>query len=134
MAEKENRNLKVLIIETMQTVRQLLATILAGEYSELLFADNADDGYRMALSERPDVIITDDLLPRSGGSNICERIRSNPDLCATPVILTTAWGSSSGPGCRLAGERPRFTRSGLTIWMRKSDSSGFRKKMKRLSS
>lgn len=94
MAEVKNSNLRVLVIETMETIRQLMATILAGEYNELLFAEDADDGYRMALAERPDVIITDDLLPRSGGRNVCEQVRRNPDLKAIPVIVTSAWGSS----------------------------------------
>jgi len=93
MAEVKNSNLRVLVIETMETIRQLMATILAGEYNELLFAEDADDGYRMALAERPDVIITDDLLPRSGGRNICERVRRNQDLKAIPVIVMTAMRS-----------------------------------------
>jgi len=94
MADMKNGNLKVLVIETMQTVRQLMATVLAGEYKELLFAEDADEGYRIAVAERPDVIITDDFLARSGGRNVCERVRGNPDLGATPVIITTARGSS----------------------------------------
>jgi len=94
MTEGKISNLKVLIIETTQTVRQLMATILEGEYRELLFAEDADDGYQIALTERPDVIITDDLLARSGGLNICERVRDNPELRATPVIVMTASGSS----------------------------------------
>lgn len=36
MAEMKSGNLKVLVIEIMQTVRQLMATTLAGEYKELL--------------------------------------------------------------------------------------------------
>ena len=94
MAEIKSGNLKVLVIETMQTVRQLMATILAGDYKELLFAEDADEGYRMAVAKQPDVIITDDFLARSGGPNVCERVRENPDLRATPVIVTTARGSS----------------------------------------
>ena len=94
MADMKSGNLKVLIIETMQTVRQLMATILAGEYKELLFAEDADEGYRIAVAERPDVIITDDFLARSGERNACERVRGNSELKATPVIVTTARGSS----------------------------------------
>jgi CheY-like chemotaxis protein len=94
MTEVKKGNLKVLIIETMQTVRQLMATILAGEYKELLFAEDSDEGYRLAMAKRPDVIITDDFLARSGGRNVCERVRGNPDLRDTPVIITTARGSS----------------------------------------
>ena len=94
MTERKISDLKVLVIESTEAVRQLMATILEGEYRELLFAEDADAGYGMAQAERPDVIITDDLLPRSGGRNVCERIRGNPELSATPVIVMTAWGSS----------------------------------------
>ena len=41
------------------------------------------------------MIITDDLLARSGGLNICQRVRGNPELADTPVIVMTARGSSA---------------------------------------
>ena len=85
---------KVLVIETTETVRNLFSTILAGEYDELLLAADAEAGYRMALAERPDVIITDYLLPRPAGRCVCERVRENPELRNTPVIITTSWGIS----------------------------------------
>lgn len=85
---------KVLVIESTEPVRRLMATILEGEFGAVLFAKNAAEGYWMALSERPDVIIADYLLPRSGRACVCERIRENPDLRDTSVIITTSWGSS----------------------------------------
>ena len=43
-----------------------MATILSGEYKELLFTEDVDEVYRIALAERPAVIITDNFLARSG--------------------------------------------------------------------
>ena len=85
---------KVLVIETTETVRNLFSTIFAGEYDELFLAADAEAGYQMALAERPDVIITDYLLPRAKGRCVCERVRQNPELKNTPVIVTTSWGIS----------------------------------------
>jgi CheY-like chemotaxis protein len=85
---------KILVIETSKTVRSLFSTILAGEYDELLLAADTEAGYRMALAERPDVIITDYPLPRPAGPCVCERIRENPELRNTPIIVTTSWGIS----------------------------------------
>jgi CheY-like chemotaxis protein len=40
------------------------------------------------------VIITDYPLPRPAGPCVCERIRENPELRNTPIIVTTSWGIS----------------------------------------
>jgi CheY-like chemotaxis protein len=94
MAKSNNTVNKVLVIETTETVRNLFSTILAGEYDQLLFTTDAEAGYRMALAERPDVIITDYLLPRPRGRCVCERVREHPELSNTPVVVTTSWGIS----------------------------------------
>lgn len=94
MASLKDTVKKNLVIETSKTVRSLFSTILAGEYDELLLAADTEAGYRMALAERPDVIITDYPLPRPAGPCVCERIRENPELRNTPVIVTTSWGIS----------------------------------------
>lgn len=94
MANLRDTVKKVLVIETTESVRSLFSTILVCEFDELLLAADADTGYQMALAERPDVIITDYLLPRSEGRCVCERVRQNPKLRNTPVIVTTSWGVS----------------------------------------
>lgn len=94
MASLKGTVKKILVIETSKTVRSLFSTILAGEYDELLLAADTEAGYRMALAERPDVIITDYPLPRPAGPCVCERIRENPELRNTPIIVTTSWGIS----------------------------------------
>ena len=90
---------KVLVIETTETVRNLFSTILAGEYDELLLAADAEAGYRMALAERPDVIITDYLLPRPAGRCVCERVRENPELRNTPVAINWSGSRSVAKTC-----------------------------------
>ena len=94
MANLKDAGRKVLVIETTETIRNLFSTILAGEYDQLLFTTDAEAGYRMALAERPDVIITDYLLPRPKGRCVCERVREHPELSNTPVVVTTSWGIS----------------------------------------
>ena len=94
MANLKDAGRKVLVIETTETIRNLFSTILAGEYDQLLFTTDAEAGYRMALAERPDVIITDYLLPRPEGRCVCERVREHPELSNTPVVVTTSWGIS----------------------------------------
>lgn len=94
MANLKNTVKKVLVIEPTETVRNLFSTILAGECEELILTGDAEAGYRLAHAERPDVIITDYLLPRPNGHCVCERVRQNPELKNTPVIVTTSWGIS----------------------------------------
>jgi len=50
MTEGKISNLKILVIETTQTIRQLMGTVLEGEYREVLFAEDADEGSRIAIA------------------------------------------------------------------------------------
>lgn len=86
--------IKLLVIETTESVRRLMATILEADYDEVLYAVDADEGYHLALTARPDVIITDYRLPHSEERCVCARVRGTPALRTTPVVVTTSWGSS----------------------------------------
>ncbi|WP_417377959.1 response regulator [Gimesia sp.] len=54
-----------------------------------LTAHTGQQGYEMAVEHRPDVIITDLVLPETEGIYIVRRIRSNPSLSEIPVIVLT---------------------------------------------
>ena len=71
-----------------------MATILEADYDEVLYAVDAEEGYHLALTARPDVIITDYRLPRSEERCVCARVRATPAIRTTPVVVTTSWGSS----------------------------------------
>jgi ligand-binding sensor domain-containing protein/signal transduction histidine kinase/DNA-binding response OmpR family regulator len=79
----------ILIVEDNFALRAYLASMLAGEY-RVLEAPDGEAGYQMAKEEMPDLIISDIVMPRCGGIELCKKIKSEPHLSHIPVILLTA--------------------------------------------
>jgi len=55
-----------------------------------LVATDGPSGIEMAKAERPDLILLDVLMPEMSGLEVCRRLRAEPRLAATPVVLLTA--------------------------------------------
>ena len=79
----------LLIADDNSEIRHWLANELATEY-RILQAENGKNAYTMALSEHPDLLISDVIMPGMDGFELCEKIRKNPNISSLPVILLTA--------------------------------------------
>jgi CheY-like chemotaxis protein len=53
-------------------------------------ADNGEDGVKIAVCERPDLIICDIDLPRLDGYGLVRTLNTCPVFCRTPLIAVTA--------------------------------------------
>ncbi|HEX2905912.1 MAG TPA: response regulator [Phototrophicaceae bacterium] len=56
----------------------------------VLSASNGEEALEMVQIHWPDVILMDDLLPLLAGSEVCYRLKQNPDTAQIPVILVSA--------------------------------------------
>jgi two-component system cell cycle sensor histidine kinase/response regulator CckA len=63
---------------------------LEKEGYQILTAVNGVKGLEMAMSEYPDLIISDVMMPDISGIEMCRQIRATPDLYNTPVLLVSA--------------------------------------------
>lgn len=79
----------VLIVEDNSEIRHWLATEFSSLY-RILEADNGKDAYGKALSEHPDLVVSDVIMPGMDGFELCARIRKNPNISSLPIILLTA--------------------------------------------
>jgi len=62
---------------------------------DVLEAVNGDQVLDIFMSERPDVIILDVIMPGPDGFEVCREIRANPHACATPIIMISANASEA---------------------------------------
>lgn len=80
---------RVLVVEDQDDLRQLLKNLLEPEYE----VTTAPDG-RAALDEitkaPPDLVVSDIMMPRLSGTELCRHMKSTPLLRAIPIILLTA--------------------------------------------
>ena len=86
---------KILIVDDEIYVQALLKQVLedfANAGVELLVASEGQEAWDVVQAEKPDLIILDLMLPRMSGYEICQRIKSNPDLSGIYIIMLTARG------------------------------------------
>ncbi|HZG51688.1 MAG TPA: response regulator [Pyrinomonadaceae bacterium] len=86
---------KILVAEDDEVARQLLCMTLERQGFEVLTAEDGLKAYELALSLLPDLIITDVSMPGADGAHLVRRVRDTEKLAATPIIVTTGFGTGS---------------------------------------
>jgi DNA-binding response OmpR family regulator len=57
---------------------------------DVVEARDGDEALRLALELTPDLLVLDVMMPKLGGYELTRRIRNEPGISGTPVILLTA--------------------------------------------
>lgn len=84
--------MKILIIEDDQRVAELIQRGLEEQSFETTLAYDGLSGKKLAMQHNYDLIITDVILPKLDGIDLCRQIReSKPDI---PIIMLTALGTT----------------------------------------
>lgn len=86
---------KILVIDDNAELLELLRVLLEqrGGYQTVLSADGTD-GLFQALSDPPDLVISDVMMPDVSGYEICRQLRANPSTASVPIIILTARGQT----------------------------------------
>ncbi len=90
MNESWSDGRRVLVIEDDESIREGLADALRSEGLEVLTAADGRRGLELGLSEDPDLILLDLMLPDLDGFEVLRRLRE--DHVETPVLVLTARG------------------------------------------
>lgn len=80
----------VLIVEDNDKNMKLARDVLQAKGYATLEAVNGEDGVRLALKHRPDLVLMDIQLPDINGVEAFTRIRANADTANIPVVAFTA--------------------------------------------
>lgn len=74
-----------------------LCNYLKKELSEynIIISNSGNEAWDRLLITRPDVVITDLIMPDGSGQDLCKRIKSNPETEYIPVIILTSESSES---------------------------------------
>jgi DNA-binding response OmpR family regulator len=91
----------ILIVEDNEDFRFYLKDNLRHYYSIIEAADGKE-GWRKALAEHPDLIVSDISMPAMDGMELCKKISTDERTAQIPVILLTAM---TGEGAELNGLR-----------------------------
>lgn len=82
--------MKVLIIDDEEDIRYVCGSsleMIGG--ADVIEADGGQRGLELALSEKPDAILLDMIMPEMDGAATIAALKKNPDTAAIPVIFLT---------------------------------------------
>ena len=89
---------RILIVDDHDDIRRLIRLTLefAGYAEQLLEAADGESALKLARLHRPDIILTDVMMPgTTSGLSLCREITADPLLAGTAVIMISAAGQSS---------------------------------------
>lgn len=79
----------VLVVDDEESLCELLAEVLAGDY-DVIKAFNGKTAFELAKAEKPDLIVSDVMMPHMSGVELLKALRDDPDTAHIPVILLSA--------------------------------------------
>jgi Signal transduction histidine kinase len=79
----------ILLVDDEPEILVLLSDLLKANYNTI-FAANGIEAYEKVISYKPDLVVSDVMMPEMDGIEFCSKIRENFDTSHLPMILLTA--------------------------------------------
>ncbi|GGG33661.1 hybrid sensor histidine kinase/response regulator [Hymenobacter glacieicola] len=79
----------LLIVEDNDDLRQYLGQLFAADYEVTAVADGVE-GWELTQNRLPDLVLSDIMMPRRNGLELCQLIKQHPKTLHIPVVLLTA--------------------------------------------
>lgn len=83
---------RILIIEDEPDFVTFLSALLNDNGYETLTAVDGEEGFRLAMEEKPDLITLDMTMPKQSGVRTFRDLKDDPELKEIPVVIITAIG------------------------------------------
>lgn len=95
---------KVLVVEDTPSELELVSTYLKDGGYSVVVAIDAKTAITKALEQKPDIIVTDVVMPGMSGFELCRSLKNNPETKAIPIIICSSknqeidrlWGMKQG--------------------------------------
>ena len=84
---------KIMIAEDDTSLREIYSIRLTAEGYEVCSAGDGEEALSVAAQTRPDLILSDVMMPKISGFDMLDIIRSTPELAQTKIIMMTALSS-----------------------------------------
>ena len=81
----------ILVVDDTPALLDVVRTALEGEGYRVVTCLESREAVRLALQERPDVVMLNVVMPEVSGWEVLAQLRADPDFARTPVIVCTAY-------------------------------------------
>ena len=93
---------KVMVVEDDASLREIYSIRITAEGYDVVSAGDGEEALAVAVREKPDLILSDIMMPKISGFDMLDILRSTPETAGIKVIMMTAL---SGDDQRQRGER-----------------------------
>ena len=83
-------NEKILVVDDEEHIAELISYNLTNNGYKVVIANNGIDAVKLAVEEKPSLILLDLMIPGKDGYDVCKDVRSNSEIRNTPIIMLTA--------------------------------------------
>lgn len=80
----------ILLVDDLQSQLDLMAKYLSGAGYQTILANNGEEAIALTETNKPDIIVTDWMMPKMGGLDICRKLKKNPETQNIPIVACTA--------------------------------------------
>ena len=108
---KEENVKRILVVEDNEKNMYLISFVLTEKGYEVIRAVTGEEGIKLAIKEKPDLILMDLQLPDMDGLEATKRIRKSEVDGETPIIAVTSHA--------MAGDRQKALSAGCTGYIEK---------------
>ena len=84
---------KILVVDDSPAITSIILAALQQEGYDVVVAHDGIEGLKMTLSEQPNLIICDSVMPRMDGYGLKNAVHGNPATASIPIILLTSKAS-----------------------------------------
>lgn len=84
---------KILLVEDDKSLREIYGVRLLAEGYDIVSAGDGEEALAMAIKDRPDLILSDVMMPKISGFDMLDILRSTTETKAIKVIMMTALSS-----------------------------------------
>ena len=80
----------ILLVEDERALRKVMELVLQGEGYEVMTANNGREALTLLEQARPNLIISDYVMPEMDGAGLVRHVRSDARLADTPILLMSS--------------------------------------------
>jgi len=83
---------KILIADDEQNIVISLEFLMKREGYEVLIANDGEEAVQRIRADAPDLVLLDVMMPKKSGFEVCQEIKSDPELQGVRILMLTAKG------------------------------------------
>lgn len=115
LEQMEDHVRKIVVIEDNLDASRLIKRVLQARSFEVHIANNGRQGLETVRQVRPDLVITDLMMPDVDGFEVIDTLKADPDLQHIPVVVITAKELTARERARLNDQVNLLLRKGSSI-------------------